>query len=536
MEILLNKILKFNFNISDFAIDPLNNNIIMTGDSLVIYNNDRIIKSIKSKLKNSINLRFIKYSNQLFQSSDFYISTNNKIIKFDGIKKKIIKEIDLNVKNIVAITISSSEKVVYISNNTLYILNISNDNIKSYSLRDLGDGIFKLYISGENVLIKHRALYKSESSLLIFNLDSLDKLMDIKSNSNHIYSKIIGLNYFASTYEGELELWDILDSEINTSYKLSNSKITYFDNFDNMYYLGNINGELIITDEEFNIVNKIKIFQKEIKKIIKFNNNIYILSIDNKIAIYKILENNDLEDEINKFIEYYSIDNTYKEFFNYDRVIKINNFIKALENDRINITPKKENIFKALWQNLNNIKVCIIGKDPYFQENVATGLAFEVKSNSWSDEKINTSLKNILKLIYKSYNNELIDINKIRNKINSGEFKILPPNKIFESWEKQGVLLLNSSLTTEISIAGAHHKFWKEIIDDLIKYISSKNPNIIYLLWGNDAAVLEKNILNGDIIKHNHPAICGNLNNENDFLLGTSFEYTKNIINWIGEI
>lgn len=53
-------------------------------------------------------------------------------------------------------------------------------------------------------------------------------------------------------------------------------------------------------------------------------------------------------------------------------------------------------------------------------------------------------------------------------------------------------------------------------------------------LWGADAISLEKYIKNGEIIKHNHPAICGNLNNKNDFMLSDCFKKTKNKINWLG--
>ena len=69
----------------------------------------------------------------------------------------------------------------------------------------------------------------------------------------------------------------------------------------------------------------------------------------------------------------------------------------------------------------------------------------------------------------------------------------------------------------------------------MIEYISVRNKNIIFLLWGKDAQIFEKNIKNGIIIKHNHPAICGSLENEADFMNGKSFEDTMEIINWLGK-
>ena len=96
------------------------------------------------------------------------------------------------------------------------------------------------------------------------------------------------------------------------------------------------------------------------------------------------------------------------------------------------------------------------------------------------------------------------------------------------------MLLVSAALTTIVGKAGEHHKFWDPFTRDLLEYVSVKNPNIVYFLWGKDAEIFEKNILAGEIIKHNHPAISGNLSNEKDFMNGKSFEKTKNIINWTG--
>ena len=93
---------------------------------------------------------------------------------------------------------------------------------------------------------------------------------------------------------------------------------------------------------------------------------------------------------------------------------------------------------------------------------------------------------------------------------------------------------MNSALTTVVGKAGEHHGFWNNFTKELLEYISIKNNSVVYFLWGKDAELFEKNILSGDIIKHNHPAICGNLENEKDFLNGISFRNTVNIINWTG--
>lgn len=537
MELILKDSFSFNFNVTDFAIDRTNLSLVMTGDSLNFVKNNKIYKSIKSKMRNSQNIRFIKYDNQLFQSNDFYVVSNKKIYKINASKHKIEKEIDLNISNNFndVIQVSSKGNVVYILNNVMYVYNLIDDSLKTYPLKDLGDGIYKLYISEENVIIKHRKSGTTEIEILIFDLQRFTKISIIKSNQNHIYSKIVGLNYYGSTKDGYLEVWDIIDSQIKKIYKLSDFQITYIDNDEEYFYLGNSIGELIITDKNFNIIKKQEVFDLEIGKIIVFNSRIYIMSQNNRFKILDIIKENKMNTLINDFLNEYNIHKTYKEFFTSKKVALIKDFINNLKQNNIDYTPKDKDIFKALQDNLMDIKVCLIGKDPYFQKGIATGLAFEVKSNSWFDEKINTSLKNMLKLIYKSYTGNYADITEIREEIGKGNFKILEPSKLFDFWRKQGVLLLNSSLTTEIDRAGAHHKFWKDITSELLEYISEKNKNITYLLWGNDAAILEKNILSGNIIKHNHPAICGNFNNPNDFMLGKSFENTKNIINWKGE-
>lgn len=537
MELILESSFKYDFNITDLAIDPLNSNIILTGDSLNFLSDNKIIKSIKSSMKNSMNLRFIKYQDQLFQSNDFYVISNLNLHKISGSKKKKIEEIDLNILDRFTenIQVTSAGDVVYISNNVLYSYNIESKDIKSYSLRDLGQGIYKMYLSGDNVLIKHRKNLENNIKILIFNIKKLEKIIEIDSNINQIYSKIIGYNFLASTDDGSVELWDILEGEVKASYNISEYKITYIDNDEEnkYYYFGNSVGDLIITDIHFNIVKVEKVFKSEIKKIVPFNSKIYVLSHDNKIKVYKKIQGIE-ENLIDNFMNKYNIDESYREFFNIEKVSNIQNFINNLNFESKEYTPSEEKIFRALEMKIEDIKVCILGKDPYFQKGVATGLAFEVNKDSWNDESINTSLKNILKLIYKTYTGEINDINYIRKMIENNKFKILSPNLLFESWMKQGVLLLNSSLTTLVGSAGMHHKFWTPIVKELIEYISSKNNNITYLLWGNDALIFEKNILNGNIVKHNHPAIVGKLDNPNDFMNGKSFEATKDIINWKG--
>ena len=157
-----------------------------------------------------------------------------------------------------------------------------------------------------------------------------------------------------------------------------------------------------------------------------------------------------------------------------------------------------------------------------------------MEKNSWTDPELNNSLRNILKLLYKTYMGTSKDLNYIREDIEKHIFNILPPDKIFKYWQKNGVLLLNTVLTISETKAADHSKFWTPFTQELLEFISEKNKNITYFLWGKDVQAFEKNIKSGEIIKHNHPSVWGNPENEKDFLNSSSFEKTKGIINWLG--
>jgi len=150
-----------------------------------------------------------------------------------------------------------------------------------------------------------------------------------------------------------------------------------------------------------------------------------------------------------EFMEKYGIHQDYYDFFTVERVADINSFIKCMEIRKIEYIPKREYIFKALRSSILSRKICILSNEPYSQGETATGLALEVQNPSWNNHEINVSLKNILKLLYKTYEGTMEDIDKIRKEISYNKFNVLPPDKLFKSWEKQGVLLLNSSLTTK---------------------------------------------------------------------------------------
>lgn len=144
-------------------------------------------------------------------------------------------------------------------------------------------------------------------------------------------------------------------------------------------------------------------------------------------------------------------------------------------------TPKRKDVLNALL--IEKIKVVILGQDPYPKENVANGNAFAVNINC----AIPMSLKNIFKEI----------------KLING---IVCADRTLNLWKKQGVLLLNTSLTTKINQSQSHTKIWKPFIIDLIEGIS-QDKNIIWVLWGRIAQSYKKYIKNSrEIIEDAHPS------------------------------
>jgi uracil-DNA glycosylase len=166
------------------------------------------------------------------------------------------------------------------------------------------------------------------------------------------------------------------------------------------------------------------------------------------------------------------------------RKLLINDLDKILSNiDFKKSTPIINLIFTfARLTQLTNISVVIIGQDPYHTLGEAHGLAFS------SLKSIPPSLKNIYKCL-----------------VNCNEIESLPTTGDLTAWAKQGVLLLNCALTTEIGMANAHAELWREYIDRLIHYISKLNKNAIWLLWGNFAKS-KKPLITGKILEYAHPS------------------------------
>ena len=136
----------------------------------------------------------------------------------------------------------------------------------------------------------------------------------------------------------------------------------------------------------------------------------------------------------------------------------------AIERKIHTILPANDMIFNAFnFTTPNNIKVVILGQDPYHAKGQANGLSFSVTNGV----KTPPSLRNIFKELQSDLNHSI------------------PTNGNLDSWTNQGVLLLNATLTVREKKAGSHQELgWEPFTDSVIKKISDKKEGIIFLLWG----------------------------------------------------
>jgi uracil-DNA glycosylase len=144
--------------------------------------------------------------------------------------------------------------------------------------------------------------------------------------------------------------------------------------------------------------------------------------------------------------------------------------INAVEEEYENQTcfPPKELLFSAFdYCSFDDLKVVIIGQDPYHGLGEANGLCFSVNGGV----KIPPSLRNI----YREMNDDLGSV-------------FLPNSGNLEPWAKQGVLLLNASLSVRMDNPNSHkHLKWNTFTDAVIQKISDQREQIVFLLWGNFA-------------------------------------------------
>jgi len=216
------------------------------------------------------------------------------------------------------------------------------------------------------------------------------------------------------------------------------------------------------------------------------------------------------------------INNTWDEIlkreFESDYFKKLTEFINKERESKI-IYPPESDVYNALKLTPpEQIKVIILGQDPYINPGEAHGLAFSVKSGV----KLPPSLRNIFK------------------EIASDLGGTAQADGNLERWAEQGVLLLNAVLTVEAGKSNSHaKKGWEIFTDFIIKYLGERESPAVFLLWGKNAQSKES-LINGDkhlILKAAHPSPlsanagffgCGHFSRTNKFLK----EHDKKLIDW----
>lgn len=202
-----------------------------------------------------------------------------------------------------------------------------------------------------------------------------------------------------------------------------------------------------------------------------------------------------------------------KEEFEKDYYLKLREFLKE-EYKNGPVYPPAGDIFNALkYSSYENTKVVIIGQDPYHQPGQAHGLCFSVNKGV----KIPPSLVNI----YKEMQTDL-GINQ-------------PNHGYLEEWAKQGVLLLNATLTVRDSQPQSHKgKGWEQFTDKVISILNDREKPMVFILWGSNAIAKEALITNPNhlILTGAHPSP---LSAYRGFFGGRYFSVANNYLEALGQ-
>ena len=174
--------------------------------------------------------------------------------------------------------------------------------------------------------------------------------------------------------------------------------------------------------------------------------------------------------------------------FDKDYFIKLTDFVRDEYLSGKTVYPEPKNIFNAFnLCPLNNVKVVIIGQDPYHEPGQAHGLCFSVQSGV----DLPPSLVNIYKEIEQDIGHKSIT------------------NGDLSDWAKQGVLLLNSTLTVLAHVAASHSgRGWETFTDAVIRAVNENRKNVVYMLWGSFAQKKADFVNEQDnlILKSAHPS------------------------------
>ncbi len=211
-------------------------------------------------------------------------------------------------------------------------------------------------------------------------------------------------------------------------------------------------------------------------------------------------------------------DEVLKEEFCSENYLNLREFLKK-EYSSFTIYPSMYDIFNSMkYTSFENVKVVLLGQDPYHNEGQAMGLSFSVPEGI----DVPPSLVNMFKELKAELGVEPKKCGDLRG------------------WAKQGVLLLNTVLTVRAHQANSHKgKGWEQFTDGIIKKISEKKENVVFLLWGANARSKKALIDQSKhlILECSHPSPlsayngffgCGHFKKTNDYLL----KFGKQPIDW----
>ena len=206
-----------------------------------------------------------------------------------------------------------------------------------------------------------------------------------------------------------------------------------------------------------------------------------------------------------------------KDEFQKDYYLKLREFLKE-EYFSKNIYPPMNDIFNALrYTSYENARVVILGQDPYHGFGQAHGLCFSVKEGI----KYPPSLQNIFKEL-------------------NAEYGITPPRSgELVGWAKQGVLLLNTTLTVREGAPQSHKGHgWEILTDRIISLMNEKSTPVVFILWGGNARAKKALITNKNhlVLESAHPSPlsayngffgCGHFRKANEFLTSQGLDEIK---------
>lgn len=191
-----------------------------------------------------------------------------------------------------------------------------------------------------------------------------------------------------------------------------------------------------------------------------------------------------LRDNLNNKLKDSSWDRMLSPYVNglsFDHIM--NTLIENVEQGR-RFTPKFKNVFNGFYEcPYNDLKVVIVGQDPYPQLGVADGIAFSCSVKG----KAEKSLQYILKQT-------------------TGKTTYTPEECDLKRWANQGVLLINTAFTCEVNKIGSHYGIWKSFTEHVFDNINRHNPDTIFILMGKKAEAWQTLLPNCKILKCSHPA------------------------------